>query len=717
MVGADAATAEGADAEVVLTAVLGGLDADGRVLVAVLRPVRESGRVVDFDLLNMSAPAAASGMAMAVVARPDAEGRRLSEVTHPTQFPRQLALNREAFEADHPVRRDEDYVGADGAARTLEITRTRVGDLVVSTWQDITEVRAAEVARVASERRFRALVEHSSDITIVVDREGTISYASPSTQRFVPSTVEAATLEGLPYSLPTHPEDQVRAVTLLERAYEAAPGEVLRERMRAITGGGQTRWIEAEATNHLHTPGVDGVVINCRDVTEEQHAHERLAREAMHDPLTGLPNRRYFSENVQHVLARSARSGRAVALLLLDVDHFKDVNDAHGHPAGDRLLIDLAQRLQAALRPGDTFYRLGGDEFVVLAEDLHHPDEALLVAERVSAAAAGTYPLGQGEAAGRGAGEARSEVHVSVSIGVSTMVGPGDADTLLSTADHALYEAKRRGRGRAEVFQPHLREHLLHRLGLQRDLRHATSHDELELYWQPIVRTSDHAITGAEALLRWHHPHLGLLAPATFIPVAEDAGLMPAICEWVLHHAAAQSARWLRELADPPQVFVNLDRHQLHNLDLVSQVATIAATHHVELTHLTLEISERILTEDLPRIRPVLRLLSESGVSLALDDFGAGNTSLAWLQQVPVDVLKLDRSFTAALDDPASAAIVDAVLHLAPKLGIATLAEGVETQEQLDTLIDLGCDYTQGFHHARPRPAHELTTAFSPTEA
>ena len=701
-------------AEVVLTALLEGLDTDGRVLVVVMRPVMESGEVTDFELLTMSGSmsgsaagteASVAGLGLGVAAEPRADGRwpRLGEVTTLEQRKRWLALRREAFASEHPLRRDEDHLDARGERRVLEVTRTRVGDLLVAIWQDVTDLRAAEAARVVSEQRFRALVEHSSDITVVVDRNKTITYASPSTQRFTP---DGNTLAGTPYGLPLHPQDQGRAQDLLERACAAQAGQVLRERARVITGDGQTRWIEAQATNHLHTPGVAGVVINCRDVTEEEHARELLAEEAVRDPLTGLPNRRYFTQVLHHALARSARSGHPVALLLVDVDHFKNVNDAHGHPAGDRLLINLAERLRSAVRPADTVCRLGGDEFVVLVEDLHHRDEALLLAGRVNVAAGGAYPLGPGD-------HSRDdvEVQVSISIGVSTMIGPGDPDTLLSTADHALYEAKRGGRDRAVVFQPHLREHLLHRLGLQRDLRRAISGDELELYWQPILRASDHTVTGAEALLRWHHPQHGLLAPAAFIPAAEDAALMPAICEWVLHHGAVQSARWSRELTDPPQVFINLDRHQLHNHDLLPQLAAIAAAHGTDPAGLTLEISERILAEDLPRILPLLHLLHDSGLSLALDDFGAGNTALAWLQQMPMDVLKLDRSFTATLGDPASEAIVEAVLHLAPKLGIATLAEGVETAQQLATLVDLGCEYTQGFLHARPQPAQQLTAS------
>ncbi|MBB2903646.1 diguanylate cyclase (GGDEF)-like protein/PAS domain S-box-containing protein [Kineococcus radiotolerans] len=693
-----------------LTTLLEGLDADGRVLAVVMRPVVESEEVIDFELLMVSG--AAAGVDLGITAAPPTDGLepQVGETTAIEQRERWLALRREAFAAGHPVRGDEDHVDVHGQRRVLEVTRTRVGDLLVAIWQDVTDVRAAEAARVASEQRFRALVEHSSDITVVVDRDRMITYASPSTQHFTP---DGDTLAGAPYGLHLHPEDWGSAQDLLERAYAATPGEVLHDRARVITGEGQTRWIEAQATNHLHTPGVDGVVINCRDITEEQHARERLAQEAMRDPLTGLPNRRYFAEVVQHALARSARSRQPLALLLLDVDHFKYVNDIHGHPAGDQLLIELAARLRSALRPGDTVCRLGGDEFVVLAEDLHHLDEALLVAQRVNAAAAGTYLLGPGgvqqEVPDEVPGEVQLEIQVGVSVGVSTTIGPGNSDALLSTADHALYEAKRRGRGRVEVFQPQLRERLLHRLGLQRDLRRATSGEELELYWQPIVRTSDGAVTGAEALLRWHHPQLGLLAPAAFIPAAEDAGLMPAICEWVLHHATRQSARWTRELADPLQVFINLDRHQLHNPSLLGEVAAIAAAHHVELSHLTLEISERILTEDLPRIRPLLLQLREGGLRLALDDFGAGNTALTWLQEMPMDILKLDRSFTATLGERAGAAIVGAVLRLAPELGIATLAEGVETAQQLSTLLDLGCDYTQGFHHARPQPAQQLT--------
>ncbi|GAA4970011.1 putative bifunctional diguanylate cyclase/phosphodiesterase [Kineococcus glutinatus] len=690
--GDGAATGAGASAAAVLAAVLAGLDAHGSAMVSVLEPVRDAaGDLTDFRVLAIN-DRWADGHGHDLV------GRRLTEVVRPERLARQLGLSRAAFEADGPVHREEEFLEEPVGLRVGEVTRTRVGDLLVVVWNDVTAARAAEAERTATEQRFRTLVEHSSDVIAIVRPDRSVAYASPAATRLLfGENEDGRSVTDLRYGDPIVPQDLERTLDLFQRTCAAPPGEVLRDRVRVVAAGGRTRWLDVRASNHLDTPGVAGVVLNMIDVTEERLAREQLAHQAVHDSLTGLPNRRYLTEALQHAIARGSRTGHALAVLVVDVDHFKHVNDAYGHPTGDQLLVAVTGRLRAAVRPADTVCRFGGDEFVVLAEDLHHPDDALVLAKRLTAGVTGSYPLDA------------ADVHVTLSVGVSTTTGDGTPDSLLSNADHALYEAKRRGRDRVEVFRPELREHLVERLAVERDLRRALEGEEFELYWQPIVRTRDGAVTGVEALLRWHHPERGLLAPGAFLHVAEEAGLMPVLCARVLQEAIGRCATWSRQLPSPPRVFVNLDRHQVRNPGLVRGIGELLDRHGVDPALLTLEISERLLGEDVPHVRSLLQRIRGHGIGVALDDFGAGNTALSWLQEFPIDLLKLDLAFTAALGQPATRAIVEAVLALAPRLGIATLAEGVETREQLATLVELGCDYTQGFLHARPRSAEQLT--------
>jgi diguanylate cyclase (GGDEF)-like protein len=389
-------------------------------------------------------------------------------------------------------------------------------------------------------------------------------------------------------------------------------------------------------------------------------------------------------------------------VLLADVDDFKLVNDTLGHGAGDRLLVELSQRVAGALRPADTVARLGGDELVVLAEDLADERDALAVADRVAVAASGRYDLG-----------APLRPRITLSIGVSTATGEVEPDALLSHADAALYEAKRRGRDRIQLFSSSLRRGLVARLHAEHELDQAIGTDELVLFWQPIVRTHDWAVVAAEALVRWRHPDRGLLSAAEFLPAARSAGLMPRLCKWVLAQAVAQAAAW-HELPAPPQIFVNLSPQELADPSLPEDLSALAAEHDVPPRRINLEVSEGTLAGQVDAIRERLGELRDLGFGIALDDFGAGNTSLAWLQQLPIDLLKLDRRFSAGIAEPATQAIVASLVQLSTALGIASLAEGIQTHEQLARLTDLGCNYTQGFLLGRPQAAGDLTARLTP---
>ena len=349
----------------------------------------------------------------------------------------------------------------------------------------------------------------------------------------------------------------------------------------------------------------------------------------------------------------------------------------------------------------DTVARLGGDEFAIFSEDLRTEQDAWQIAQRIAEAATGRYELGPAQ-----------EARITLSIGVSTDQGTPDADTLLAHADAALYKAKRDGRNRIEVFDPELRRVLVHRIEVENELHHALRNDELRLHWQPIVTTGDGTVIGAEALLRWEHPRRGLLGPADFMPIAEEAGLMDRVGAWAIDRAFAQAVTW-QHLDPPPRVFVNLAAEQMmRGPSFAEEVAELAAAHGVRPEGICFEVSERSLDADLIAIREQLHLLRTLGFGLALDDFGAGNTALTWLQQLPLDVLKLDRRFVSSIEDPIARAIMQAIVQLGPTLGVASVAEGVETLEQFSILHSLGCDFAQGFQIGEPQSALAVTRHF-----
>jgi diguanylate cyclase (GGDEF)-like protein/PAS domain S-box-containing protein len=566
--------------------------------------------------------------------------------------------------------------------------------LIIHYVEDVTDMSRAQREILFRERRFRALVEDASDLILVVSPDRQISYASPSVHRLLGDGEHArkATLWG---EL-AHPEDRADALTLLARAH-AEPNNTVHARYRVVDAHGATRWVDAHARSHLADPAVDGIIITIRDVTEQRSAELTLQEQALQDPLTGLPNRRWFTRAARQALARAERGRRLVGLAVMDVDNFKRVNDRLGHPAGDELLVQLSTRMSRALRPGDTVARLGGDEFVILTEDLHDERDAVVVAQRIVDAATGRYELGR---------DVRT--WVTLSVGASAGGGDMDAGALLSEADAALYESKRAGRNRISLFDPAMQAHLRRRLEVEQELHRGLEAHQFVLYWQPIVSARDGSTLGAEALIRWQHPQRGLLAPTHFLPVAEEAGLMTQIGAWVLEEAITQAARWA-DLPHHPQVFLNLAAEQLNEPGLVDRITEQTTVHGVDPARVGLEVSERMLTSDLDETSQLITALRDRGFGVAVDDFGAGNTSLAWLRELPIDVLKLDRQFTAALAEPTTRAIVSALTQLAPAIGVTSLAAGVETAEQLETLAELGCDYAQGYHLARPVPAGQLT--------
>ena len=423
---------------------------------------------------------------------------------------------------------------------------------------------------------------------------------------------------------------------------------------------------------------------------EEKQA--RLEHQALHDPLTGLANRALLIDRVDHALsAMDRRSGRP-ALLFMDLDRFKWVNDASGHSMGDQLLVEVAGRLHALIRPSDTVARLGGDEFIVLCEDLADPvGDALAVARRIAEELARPFRIG-----GR-------EVFVDASIGVAAGA-PGDsAEAVLARADQAMYRAKQLGRGRIELYDPAVDRAASRYAQLSTDLHRAIDSGQLHLAYQPVFVARDRTLVTREALLRWQHPALGAVAPEEFIPVAEETGLVTSIGRWVLREACRDCARWQSAGQRDVGVSVNVSGRQLESATLPAEVASALRERGLAPGALTLEITETLLTAGRPEAREVLGHLRRLGVRIAIDDFGTGYSSLAWLARLPVDVLKIDRSFVAALGPVGrEVAIVRAMVQLAHTLGFAVVAEGVETEMQLAHLAEMGCDQVQGFLLGRP---------------
>jgi diguanylate cyclase (GGDEF)-like protein len=420
-----------------------------------------------------------------------------------------------------------------------------------------------------------------------------------------------------------------------------------------------------------------------------------LAHRVLHDPLTDLPNRTLFLDRLELALARLRRHQTSIAVLFIDLDNFKVVNDSLGHGAGDKLLVELGNRLRHAIRPSDTIARFGGDEFVVLCEDIGEARDAVIVGQRIVDATSQPFML-----SGR-------EMFVTTSVGVALAIdSDATPETLLRDADVAMYRAKERGPGRVEVFDEALRARIMERLDVENGLRRAVQRDELRVYYQPEVSFSEDRVVAVEALVRWEHPERGLLEPAQFVQIAEETGLIVEIGEWVLNEACRQVAEWRTAGADLA-VAVNVSSRQLTQPDVVEVVQNALTTSGLPPDALILEIAESAVMRDPETALATLTLVKDLGVKIAIDDFGVGFSSLAQLKEMlPLYALKVDRSFISGLaEDDRNSAIVAAVVVMATTLGVTAIAQGVETEEQVAQARALGCDVSQGFFFTAPRPA------------
>ncbi|MFD3444357.1 putative bifunctional diguanylate cyclase/phosphodiesterase [Microbacteriaceae bacterium 4G12] len=447
-------------------------------------------------------------------------------------------------------------------------------------------------------------------------------------------------------------------------------------------------------------------LVNAQGREEVRLTTELFRMNALHDSLTGLPNRVLLQQHIEHAARRAERSHAPAALLFADLDRFKDVNDSYGHAVGDALIIEVAARLTAVLRPGDTLARISGDEFVILCEDIGTVDAVDLIAARITDSFVDPFILKTN------ADSAPVVVAITASVGIA-FAGEADAITeqLITDADTAMYQVKRKGGAAHHILDLREAIHDAERIELEHDLREALRDNQLTLAYQPIVRTSDGLVTGAEALLRWTHPKRGPIPALLMIALAERSPLIQNIGDWVLRRSIADWCTWRSRVPGQPlEIAVNVSARQLMSPDFIAGVVDTLSNASIDPRALTLEITESILLEDSARATIVLEKLKEIGVQLALDDFGTGFSSLSYLRHYPVDIVKIDRGFVADLGvSPAGGAIIKAVTNLAHVLGLSVTVEGIETVRQQSEVVDMECDSAQGYLYAKPMSTEDFT--------
>ncbi|WP_146099376.1 putative bifunctional diguanylate cyclase/phosphodiesterase [Kineococcus xinjiangensis] len=565
-----------------------------------------------------------------------------------------------------------------------------VGDLLVVHWRDATEEHGNALAAAAAETRLQALLQNADEVIGVYTKDAKPLYLSPSARRVLGTGAPSAH-----FAARVHVEDRPLVMEVFATLLAGGPGQVVEVEARLQHGDGHWMWVHARGTNHVDDPDVGGIVINLRDITEQHDFAEQLRRQALQDPLTSLPNRRLIDTELERALARTRRGSELIGVLLCDVDHFKSINDLHGHPAGDELLQQFGRRLSSAVRPADIVGRLGGDEFIVVCEDLADVDDLRALTARIRSAVCGDYDI-----AGR-------DVSVTVTFGASAGRHPDSSDEVLSQADTALYEAKRAGRDRVEVFDHRIHQRQKHRSARESALRTALGAEEFRLHYQPVIDLRSDRVVGAEALLRWDHPQEGLLLPAAFLGLAEESNLIVDIGAWVLRAAMAEAAGWSGDDGGRPWLSINVSGRQLAHPDLLLHLDAALLASGLDPARVEIEITETVALHDLDATQRVLTAVRARGLHIALDDFGTGYSSLTWLQRLPVDTVKLDRSFVADLLSPGgrhTPSIIGGVTALAHAMGKHVIAEGIESTQQRDHLVELGCDYAQGylFHHPAP---------------
>jgi len=585
--------------------------------------------------------------------------------------------------------------GLDGAREGLRQARNDLTNANARLEQRVLDLRRAE-------DKLSGVLDSLDNVVWSISMTGSeLLYLNPAAERVYGRPVSEFFADGKLWLNIVHPEDRHRVENSLG---ELLANKAITLEYRIVRPDGSERWLEDKA-RVIHAPDgtpirIDGVA---SDISERRsHAH-RMAHQANHDALTGLPNRSLLNDRITQALALARRTEQHVAVLFLDLDGFKFINDSFGHSFGDALLCSVAARIMSVLRQSDTLARLGGDEFVILLPNVPNADAALGVASKVLESFA--EPLSQD---GR-------NLHVSASIGISVFPQDGETfDSLLQHADVAMYRAKAKGRNGCQLYLSEMGVQAQERADLEGALRVALERNELELHYQPQVDGISGRIVGVEALVRWHHPELGMVPPLRFIPLAEETGLIIPIGEWVLRTACAQAMAWHAAGNDALCVAVNMSAIQFQQQDVPTLVRDVLRSSGLPAQCLELELTESSLMRDTNAAIETMRQIKNIGVRLTLDDFGTGYSSLSYLRRFPIDVLKIDKSFTFDVTtDEGAASITRAIIAMARSLNMTTIAEGVETIEQLELLSALGCDVMQGYHISRPLPVDQITALLS----
>jgi diguanylate cyclase (GGDEF)-like protein/PAS domain S-box-containing protein len=547
----------------------------------------------------------------------------------------------------------------------------------------------------SSEARFRSVIQNLSDILAILDADSKITYISPSIERS--SKFEIVELLGRKITDFAHPDDIEKLVGFIDEIKHNKEATALME-WQLRDADGSFYFVESIGINLLDDPHVAGIVITTRNITERKNLEAQLMHQAFHDPLTNLANRVLFRDRVEHALMRYKRQETPLAVLFLDLDDFKTINDSLGHAAGDDLLKSVAERLLGCVRFGDTVARLGGDEFAILLEDTEQANNAVTIAERVLDCAREPFNVGG------------FDVKVGISVGIAfSSSGKETADELLRNADVSMYIAKESGKGCYTIFENRMYETILSQIELEADLRRAIDNGEFSLYYQPIVRLDTKKVAGFEALVRWNHPVHGIILPENFIPLAEQTGLILPLGKWIIEESCRQVRKLYNKYKREFSMTINISGKQLQHSGFSADINSALQSAGTLASSIILEITESVMMQNTEDMLKRLVKLKSLGVRLAIDDFGTGYSSLSYLQQFPVDILKIDKSFTKGINQGSEkSAVARTIISLSDTLQLSTIAEGIEFPEQVPTLESLGCKFGQGFYFARPLNEDQL---------